>query len=86
MVVDELEARSAEISAGPVVNLRRAGQVLAVGVTWAMPGALVGLLVAAAAAYWADLALRFSLIGTLFGAAAGVWLEVDSGPHEPSPQ
>jgi hypothetical protein len=78
MVVDELEERATDVPAPATFAVRRAFEVLAVGLTWALPGALLGLLAAALASAWPDYTIWFGVFGTLFGGAAGVWLEAAS--------
>jgi hypothetical protein len=75
MVVDELEERASGVLAPPDIEVRRAFEVLAVGLMWSLPGALLGLLAAALMSVWPDYTVWFGVLGTLVGGAVGVRLE-----------
>jgi hypothetical protein len=75
MVVDELKERAADRALGPGVDVRRACEVLAVGIAWSLPGMLIGLLAAAISSVWPQQTVWFGVLGSLFGGVVGVWME-----------
>jgi hypothetical protein len=77
MLVDDLEERAADVPVEATREVRRAFEVLAVGLMWSLPGALLGLLTAVCS-YRPDLTVWSGVFGAMFGAATGMWLEAAS--------